>query len=127
MGDIRAIIKSEIMFKKLYPALYNYMLSFKDKLLARDKSETGIKYEWYALQRYASEYYQEFEKERILWQEIVREPSFTIDYRNMYVEASGAFPSYYRGKRAYSFANRESCWQNIGNKITIPGSRHSRT
>jgi hypothetical protein len=65
-----ASLKAEEEFKKKYPALYSYLLQFKDRLLKRNKEETGIRYEWYALQRWASDYYPEFEKEKIVWQHV---------------------------------------------------------
>jgi hypothetical protein len=68
--------------------LYNYLLQFKGGLSNRNKDETGIRYEWYALQRWAAVYYPEFEKEKIVWQEIVREPSFAFDNTGIYVEAT---------------------------------------
>lgn len=64
-------------------------MQFKDRLLKRNKEETGIKYEWYALQRWASNYYLEFEKEKVIYQEIVMEPSFAYDNSNFYIEATG--------------------------------------
>ena len=84
-----ASLEAEQEFEKKYPALYNYFLQFKDRLLKRNKEETGIKYEWYALQRWASNYYLEFEKEKIIYQEIVMEPSFAYDNNNFYIEATG--------------------------------------
>ena len=83
-----ASLKAEEEFKKQFPSLYNYLLQFKDGLSNRNKDETGIRYEWYALQRWASDYYQEFEKEKIVWQEIVREPSFAYDNKGIYIEAT---------------------------------------
>jgi type II restriction/modification system DNA methylase subunit YeeA len=83
-----ASLKAEEEFKKKYPSLYKYLLKFKDGLSKRNKEETGIRYEWYALQRWASDYYPEFEKEKIVWQEIVREPSFAFDNTGIYVEAT---------------------------------------
>jgi hypothetical protein len=38
-----ASLKAEEEFKKKYPALYSYLLQFKDKLLKRNKEETGTK------------------------------------------------------------------------------------
>jgi adenine-specific DNA-methyltransferase len=64
-----ASLKAEEEFKKKYLSLYSYLLQFKDRLLKRNKDETGIRYEWYALQRWASDYYPEFEKEKIVWAE----------------------------------------------------------
>ncbi|MGC9003072.1 MAG: TaqI-like C-terminal specificity domain-containing protein, partial [Dictyoglomus sp.] len=41
-----------------------------------------------ALQRWAADYYPEFEKEKIVWQEIVSEPSFAYDDTKIYCEAT---------------------------------------
>ncbi|GAA9945585.1 hypothetical protein VN0902_05920 [Helicobacter pylori] len=62
-----------------YPIIYSHLLSHKDKLLKRNKDETGKRYEWYCLQRWAANYYQEFEKEKIVYGEIVQEPRFYLD------------------------------------------------
>jgi adenine-specific DNA-methyltransferase len=43
---------------------------------------------WYETQDNIA-YYPEFEKEKIVWQEIVREPSFAYDNTGIYVEATG--------------------------------------
>ncbi|MBN2694436.1 class I SAM-dependent DNA methyltransferase [bacterium] len=63
-------IYNEKCLKDNYPSLYNHLLSHKEKLSARNQAETGIRYEWYCLQRFASDYYQEFEKEKIFYNEI---------------------------------------------------------
>ena len=60
---------AEMEFEKQYPAIYNHLLSFKDGLSKRNKSETGIRYEWYALQRCANTYYDQFSKEKVVWAE----------------------------------------------------------
>ena len=51
--------KSENDFKERYPSIYAYLENHKEKLSARNKAETGIRYEWYALQRWAADYYEE--------------------------------------------------------------------
>ncbi len=40
---------AEKAFRKEYPYVYNHLLRFKNKLSERNKAETGIRYEWYAL------------------------------------------------------------------------------
>jgi type II restriction/modification system DNA methylase subunit YeeA len=65
-----ASLKAEEEFQKQYSSLYNYLLQFKGGLSNRNKDETGIRYEWYALQRWASDYYHEFGKEKIVWQHV---------------------------------------------------------
>ncbi|RME14360.1 MAG: restriction endonuclease, partial [Bacteroidetes bacterium] len=59
--------KAEKEFQKQYPAIYSHLLEFKEPLSKRNKEETGIRYEWYALQRCAATYYPEFEKEKVVY------------------------------------------------------------
>jgi len=47
-------------------AVYKYLSQFQEQLENRNESERG-RYEWYALQRYAADYYQEFDKPKIIW------------------------------------------------------------
>jgi type II restriction/modification system DNA methylase subunit YeeA len=61
--------KAEDAFKREYPAIYNHLLKYKNQLSKRNKDETGIRYEWYALQRCANTYLDEFEKEKVVWAE----------------------------------------------------------
>ena len=62
-----ASVQAENMLKKKYPSLYEHLEKYKNELANRNKDETGIRYEWYALQRCAASYYFEFEKEKIIW------------------------------------------------------------
>ncbi len=71
--------ENEQDFSIHYPIIYSHLLSHKDKLLKRNKDETGKRYEWYCLQRWAANYYQDFEKEKIVYGEIVQEPRFYLD------------------------------------------------
>ncbi len=70
---------AEIEFKNKYPSIYTHLLKYKEKLLARNAEETGIRYEWYALQRFGSNYYTDFEKTKIIYPEICQRPEFTYD------------------------------------------------
>ncbi|OAQ41961.1 hypothetical protein A5893_02250 [Pedobacter psychrophilus] len=76
---------AEQAFIAKYPAIYNHLLGFKDKLVKRNQAETGIRYEWYALQRCANTYYKEFDEEKLVYSEIVREPQFCLDFNKMIV------------------------------------------
>ena len=67
---IGASERAESLFKEGYPSIYNHLLQYQDRLSKRNSAETGIQYEWYALQRCASTYYSEFEKEKIVWKRI---------------------------------------------------------
>lgn len=58
-----------------YPAIKNHLFTFKDLLDKRGPTEQG-RYEWYALQRYAADYFEEFEKLKIVYQEIATYQSF---------------------------------------------------
>jgi len=62
--------QAENSFKKHYPIIYKHLLQFKDSLSNRNTAETGIRYEWYALQRCAATYYPEFKKEKVVWKRI---------------------------------------------------------
>ena len=61
---------AENRFKEDYPSAYNHLLQYKDRLSNRNKAETGIRYEWYALQRCANTYLSEFEKPKIIYPDI---------------------------------------------------------
>ena len=52
--------KAEKAFMEQYPAVYAHMLQYKDPLSKRNKSETGIRYEWYAMQRWGAKYWEIF-------------------------------------------------------------------
>ncbi|ECK7874923.1 class I SAM-dependent DNA methyltransferase [Campylobacter jejuni] len=75
----KTILENEQDLKEQYPSLYKHLLSHKERLSKRNKEETGIRYEWYCLQRWGANYYQEFEREKIGWQRITQEPSFILE------------------------------------------------
>ncbi|MGN8415808.1 class I SAM-dependent DNA methyltransferase [Helicobacter pylori] len=78
-GSPKSMEKNEKDFSIHYPIIYAHLLSHKDELLKRNKDETGKRYEWYCLQRWAASYLQDFEKEKIVYGEIVQEPRFYLD------------------------------------------------
>jgi len=82
-----ASLEAEKEFKIQYPFVYNHLLKFKEELSARNKSETGIRYEWYALQRPAATFAEEFEKEKLVWLSISDKPAFALDSKKMFVTA----------------------------------------
>ena len=77
--------KAEKAFKAHYPAVYKHLLSHKTELENRNKAETGIRYEWYALQRWGANYWDDFSKQKIIFQEMVQEPSFILDEEGKYM------------------------------------------
>ena len=70
---------AELSFKEQYPAVYNHLLSYKNDLSKRNKAETGIRYEWYALQRWGAKYKDDFNRQKIVWGEISDNPKFALE------------------------------------------------
>ena len=83
--------KAETAFKNDYPAIYNHLLKFKNELSSRNQSETGIRYEWYALQRYGADFWENFEKPKIVWIEISDRANYAYDDKGMYLTNSAYF------------------------------------
>jgi len=83
--------KAEKEFKKEYPIIYNHLLKYKDELLKRNQEETGIRYEWYAMQRCAATYYPEFEKEKVVWNRIVSKKEFSFVDKDILIQDSMHF------------------------------------
>jgi phosphoribosyl-ATP pyrophosphohydrolase len=79
--------EAERAFKEGYPAIYKYLLQFKKQLESRNTAETGIRYEWYALQRCAASYWKEFEKPKIVWGNLGEVASFALDSDSYYINA----------------------------------------
>ncbi|MGL2502207.1 DUF7149 domain-containing protein [Helicobacter pylori] len=77
-GSPKDMEQNEKDFSIHYPIIYAHLLSHKDELLKRNKDETGKRYEWYCLQRWAASYYQDFEKEKIVWNPVSGEYFFTF-------------------------------------------------
>ena len=77
--------EAEKEFTKQYPAVYNHLLQYKNELSARNKAETGIRYEWYAMQRWGANYWEDFDKPKIIFQEIVQESQFMLDLDTHYM------------------------------------------
>lgn len=74
-----ASLEAESKLKNQYPAIYEHLLLFKKQLSARNKAETGIRYEWYALQRFGSNYYKDFEKPKIIYPNMTKYMPFALD------------------------------------------------
>ncbi len=91
-GSISGASKlAEKKFSERYPAIYKHLSIFKPELSARNRSETGIRYEWYALQRWASDYWQEIEKPKIIYQEINRTDIYGYDTDGHYPDKTTFF------------------------------------
>jgi hypothetical protein len=76
--------EAEREFSIKFKSLYEYLSLHKKGLSERNKEETGIRYEWYALQRSAATYKQEFSKEKIIWKRIGSKLRFSYSDSEMY-------------------------------------------
>jgi hypothetical protein len=75
---------AEEKFSSDHHSLYEYFLNHKEDLLKRNKEETGIRYEWYAMQRCAATYIDEFKKEKIVWKRIGSQLRFSYSKEEIY-------------------------------------------
>ena len=82
-----ASVDAEILFKQQYPAVYNHLLQYKEKLSSRNKAETGIRYEWYALQRWGAKYWDDFSKQKIVWGNLCLSPQFAYTESEIFINA----------------------------------------
>lgn len=82
----KTMLENEQDLKEQYPSLYKHLLSHKERLSKRNKEETGIRYEWYCLQRWGANYYQEFEKEKIIYPETTQNAYFVYDNKGFFIE-----------------------------------------
>ena len=82
---------AEAAFKKQYPSVYSHMLQFKEPLSKRNKAETGIRYEWYAMQRWGANYWEDFSKPKIVWNRIAAVKQFAKVDAYIYIQDSMHF------------------------------------
>lgn len=82
--NLKSMDENEKDLARLYPSLYKYLLSHKEKLSKRNKDEMGIRYEWYCLQRYGANYYEDFEKEKIVYPNMNKEFIASYDMQGFY-------------------------------------------
>ncbi|WP_434503634.1 Eco57I restriction-modification methylase domain-containing protein [Prevotella sp.] len=88
-----ASIRAETEFKRLYPAVYKHMLEYKEPLSKRNKAETCIRYEWYAMQRWGAKYWDLFFKPKICWKAVGRNLAFAIVEPGTFLTAPASFIS----------------------------------
>ncbi|MCJ7632755.1 BREX-1 system adenine-specific DNA-methyltransferase PglX, partial [Candidatus Bathyarchaeota archaeon] len=75
-----------------YPSILRYLTQFKNELSPKKSKEGGIgrkpgSYEWYEIQDVTG-YYKEFEKPKIIWGNLAKRSSFSLDDRDgFYVNA----------------------------------------
>jgi len=76
--------KAEKAFEVQYPAIYHHLLQYKKELSNRNKAETGIRYEWYALQRWGANYWEDFSKQKIMYPNMTKFLPFYFDSQGFY-------------------------------------------
>lgn len=85
-----ASIVAERELKRQYPAIYQWLEKFKQELSERNQDETGVRYEWYALQRCAASYYPEFERQqKIIWGLTADKWAFALDSEKHFLPSNG--------------------------------------
>jgi adenine-specific DNA-methyltransferase len=75
-----------------YPAIFNHLSKYKEKLIPKPKDWSGVKwdgrkpgpYQWYEIQDTVA-YYEEFEKPKIIWPEVSYPNHFIIDENKHYI------------------------------------------
>ncbi|HAT4004600.1 TPA: class I SAM-dependent DNA methyltransferase [Elizabethkingia anophelis] len=82
---------AENQLSESYPAIYKHLLSFKEQLSNRNKAETGVRYEWYALQRWGANYWEDFSKQKIVWKRIGSILRFSYDNSGAFALDSTCF------------------------------------
>ena len=83
--------KAEKAFMEQYPAVYSHMLQYKEPLSKRNKAETGIRYEWYAMQRWGAKYWEDFSRPKIGWNRIASIKQFAKIDDNFFIQDSMHF------------------------------------
>jgi hypothetical protein len=101
--------EAEAAFKASYPAIYNHLSKYKTELSNRNKAETGIRYEWYALQRWGANYSDDFSKQKIVWIELTDHANFCLDSEGYFVNNTVFFLTGDRLPYMLSFLNSKLC------------------
>ncbi len=86
-----ASVKAERAFERGYPAIYTHLKGFKTALEMRNKAETGVRYEWYSLQRWGSDYWQEFVRPKIITGRFMNSPTFAYDNEGFFHNNANSF------------------------------------
>lgn len=69
------------------------MLEYKEPLSKRNKAETGIRYEWYAMQRWGAKYWDLFFQPHICWKAVGRNLAFALVEAGTFLTAPASFIS----------------------------------
>ena len=106
--------EAENAFENQYPAIYNHLLQYKEELSNRNKAETGIRYEWYALQRWGANYWEDFFKQKIAWASVgetyyslIPEGTFLLDTNYFFSTEDSWFLGFLNSKLITYWINSE--------------------
>ena len=83
--------KAEALFAEQCPSIYRHLSNHKESLSKRNQAETGIRYEWYALQRWASDYYRDFKKPKLIYPNMTKYLPFYLDTAENFYTNDKAF------------------------------------
>lgn len=83
--------QAEKAFVENFPKIYDHLNQHKPNLLKRNQAETGVRYEWYCLQRAASTFLEDYYKEKIIWGLISGHWNFAYDSKSIFVSSASYF------------------------------------
>jgi hypothetical protein len=83
--------QAEKAFLESFPKIYDHLNQHKPNLLKRNQAETGVRYEWYCLQRAASTFLKDYYKEKIIWGLISGHWNFAYDNKSIFVSSASYF------------------------------------
>jgi len=99
-----------------YTAIKNHLLKFKENLNRRPEVRQG-RFKWFALSRYAADYFEEFDKPKIMYLKFQVKPAFTMDY-NKYFPNSAIWTIPTDDKFLLGILNSNTGWFLISNYCT---------
>ena len=105
-------LEAEQAFENQYHAIYKHLYKYKKELSNRNKAETGIRYEWYALQRWGANYMDDFSKQKIIWKRVGSLLKFCYDESGVITLDSTCFATGKHIKYLIAFLN-----STIGNYL----------
>jgi hypothetical protein len=84
-------VEAERLFKIKFPFVYQHLEKYKSQLENRNQVEVNIRYEWYALQRFGSNYWRDFEKPKIIYPNMTKYLPFLYDKKGAYYTNDKSF------------------------------------
>ena len=109
--------KAEKAFKEQYPAVYSHMFQYKEPLSKRNKAETGIRYEWYAMQRWGAKYWEDFFKPKIVYGQFQDGAEYSFDEEGVFLSSNEymLIAKNYSSKCLLAFLNSKASEWLLGN------------